>query len=130
MRDVSAWTLGSLRKDTEAEKDFAAGHGDAEDDENDNDPRDATHLLVGDAVAEDLGEVEEDATAFVEHLDPGLDLEVFPHGEVERVQGGFGFPEEVWDVEHVARWNGGDRHGLVYFAAAAGKGGQWDTYKD
>jgi hypothetical protein len=39
--------------------------------------------------------------ALVEDLDAGFDFEVFAHGGVERVEGGFGVPEEVGGVEHV-----------------------------
>lgn len=58
-------------------------------------------LAICDAVGEDLGEVEEDTAALVEDLDARFDFEVLADGDVERVEGWFAFPEEVWDVEDV-----------------------------
>lgn len=57
--------------------------------------------VIGDRVGEDLREVKEYSTSFVEDLDPRLDLEVFADGVVERVEGWFALPEEVGYVEHV-----------------------------
>jgi len=61
----------------------------ADDDEEDDDPGDARHFLVADAVGQDLAQVEEDLAALVEDLDAGLDFEVFADGGIEGVQGGF-----------------------------------------
>lgn len=58
-------------------------------------------LVVSNRVGEDFCEIEEDPAAFVEHLDARFDFEVFAHGDVERVQRRFAFPEEIGDVEHV-----------------------------
>ena len=41
------------------------------------------HLLIGDRVGENLGEVEKDSTTFVENLDARINLEVF-YGVMER----------------------------------------------
>ena len=57
--------------------------------------------VVGDRIGENFSQVKEDTAAFVEDLDSGLDLEVFAHGDVERVESGFAFPEKVGDVEHI-----------------------------
>ena len=55
MRDVRTQTLRPCRQDAESEEDFAAGDGDTQHDEDDDDPRDSRHLLVCDRVGEDLG---------------------------------------------------------------------------
>lgn len=59
------------------------------------------HFRISDGIGQDLGQIQKDATALVQHLDAGFDLEVLAHGGVEGVQGGFAVPEEVGDVEHV-----------------------------
>jgi len=41
------------------------------------------HFPVGDGIAKNLGQVEEDAASLVKDLDARLDLEVFAHGGVE-----------------------------------------------
>lgn len=64
------------------------------------------HFVIGNGIGEDLGEVEKDATALVEDLDAGFDLEVLADAEVERVESGFAVPEEIGDVEHVGRCGG------------------------
>ena len=87
----------------EAEQHLGDGDEDADGDEDDDDPGDGAHLGVGDAVAEDLGEVEEDAAPLVEYADAPVDLEVLAHGDVEGVQGRFRFPEEIGDVEYIGR---------------------------
>jgi hypothetical protein len=76
------------------------GHNNQEDD----DPGDASHFLVADAVAQNLAKVEEDLAALVEDLDAWLDLEVFADGGVEGVQGGLRVPEEGRVVEEVGCW--------------------------
>ena len=82
----------------EPEDNLQAGNTDGHDNKENDDPRDARHLLVADAVGQNLAEVEEDLAALVEDLDAGFDLEVFAHGGVEGVQGGFRVPEEGWVV--------------------------------
>ena len=91
----------SFRQNAKAEEDFEASDEDGTDDQDDDDPGEMRHLVVGDGVGEDFGQVEEDSATFVEDLDSRLDLEVFADGFVERVQGRFAVPEEIGDVEHV-----------------------------
>lgn len=89
-------------QDAKAKDDFGGSHQDTEDNQYDDDPCDACHLDVCNLVGEDLGEIEEDAAAFVEDLDARLDLEIFSHTLVEGVECWFGVPEELGGVEHVA----------------------------
>jgi hypothetical protein len=104
---VPGTTLAALlatagRQNSKAQDNFRRRDQDTEDDQHDDDPGDAGHLDVGDLVREDLGEVEEDAAALVQDLDARFDLEVFAYTLVERVESGFGVPEEFGGVEHVA----------------------------
>lgn len=91
----------ALLQHGEAQPHLRDGDEDGYDDEDDDDPGDVAHLAVGDAVGEDLGEVEEDAAALVEDLDARVDLEVLADGGVERVKRRFRVPEEVGDVEDI-----------------------------
>lgn len=91
-------------QDGESEDNLETGDADGDDDEEDDDPGDASHFLVGDAVGQDLAEVEEDLAALVEDLDAGFDFEVFADGGVEGVEGGFRVPEEGGVVEEVRCW--------------------------
>jgi hypothetical protein len=74
-----------------------------QDNEHNDDPGDARHLLVADRIRQDFAEVEENLAALVEDLDAGFDFEVFADGGVEWVERGFRVPEEVGGVEHVGR---------------------------
>lgn len=80
-------------QDAKPQEDLTTRDQDAQQDQNDDDPGQAIHLVIGDVLGENLGEVEEDAAALVEDLDAGFDLEVFAHGAVEGVEGGFGIPD-------------------------------------
>jgi len=60
-----------------------------------------SHFSVCDTVGENLRQVEEDSTALVEDLDPGLDLEVFSDRLVQRIEHGLRVPEEVGGVQHI-----------------------------
>lgn len=60
--------------------------------------------VIGDRVGQDLCEVQEYTAAFVKDLDARFDFEILAQGDVEWVEGGFAFPEEVWNVEHVGCW--------------------------
>lgn len=59
------------------------------------------HFGIGDGIGQDLGQVQKDATALIQDLDAGFDLEVLADGGVKRVEGGFAVPEEVGHVEHI-----------------------------
>ena len=98
-------------QDGESQKHLAARDQDAQQDQHDDDPGQAIHLVVGDVLGQDLGQVEEDAAPLVEDLDARLDLEVFAHGAVQRVQRWFGFPDQGRDVEDVGGWEPGGRQG-------------------
>lgn len=72
-----------------------------DDDEHDDNPRLPRYLAVGHAIRQHFGEVEEDATALVEHLNARFDLEILAQRGVEWVKGWLGVPEEIGDVEDV-----------------------------
>ena len=59
------------------------------------------HLRVCDAVRQNLRQVEEHTTPFVQHLDARLDLEILPHCLVQGQEHWLRVPEEVWCVQHV-----------------------------
>jgi len=40
------------------------------------------HLMIGDRVREDLGQVQKDAASLVQDLDAGFDLEIFSDGVI------------------------------------------------
>lgn len=69
------------------ESEYHLGDGDEDGyyDEHDDDPGDVAHLAVGDAVRQDLCEVEENAAALVEDLYARVYLEVFAYSGVEGV---------------------------------------------
>lgn len=94
-------TRFALLQHHEPQQDLRARDSNADDDEEDDDPCDDRHLGVGDAVAEDLSELEEDAAALVEDFDARRDFHVFPESDVQGVQSGFRVPEEVGNVEDV-----------------------------
>jgi hypothetical protein len=85
-------------QNAKAEDDFRRSYQDTEDDEHNDDPCYACHLDIRDLVGENFGEVEEDAAALVEHLNARLDFKIFAYTLVERVEGWFGVPEELWSV--------------------------------
>ena len=51
----------------------------------DGGPKLTRHLVVGNRIGEDLRKIEKYATALVEDLDSGFDLEVFADAKVEGV---------------------------------------------
>lgn len=63
------------------------------------------HLSIGNGLGKNGSELQEDRTALVEDLDAWRNFEVLADGEVERVEGWLGVPEEVWDVEDIGRWD-------------------------
>lgn len=94
----------AFTQDPEAQSDFCDGDGDTDYDEHDDDPCDGCHLGVCYTITEDLGEFEEDTAALIEHFDARCDFHVLSKGDVEGVEGGFGIPEEIGDVEDVGCW--------------------------
>lgn len=76
-------------QDGKPQNNLQTSDADGHDDQEDDDPGDAGHFLVADAVGQDLAEVEEDLATLVEHLDARFDLEVLADGRVQGVQGGF-----------------------------------------
>jgi hypothetical protein len=90
-------------QNSKAQNNLQTSNADRHDDQEDDNPRNARHFLIADAVRQYLAEVEEDLAALVEDLDAGFDLEVLADGGVQGVQGGFRVPEEGWVVEEVGR---------------------------
>ena len=64
-------------------------HTNRHDNQENDDPRNPRHLLIADAVGQNLAQVQEHLAALVKDLDARLDLEVFADGGVEWVEGGF-----------------------------------------
>lgn len=91
----------ALLENAEAQADFGDGDDDGDDDEHNDNPGDGRHLGVGNGVRKDLGEVQEDTAAFVEDLDPWVDLEVVADSRVQWGQGRLGLPKEVGYGEDV-----------------------------
>lgn len=90
-----------LTQNPESQHHLTYSDEDGNNNQDNDDPRDVTHLGVGDVIGQDLGKVEEDATSFVENLGTTIDLEVFPDSVIERFERGFRVPEETWYVENV-----------------------------
>ncbi len=88
-------TLGQNR---EPQHNLRTSHSNTHQNQHDNNPRDARHLHIRNAIRQDLGQIKEDAAALVEDLDPGPDLEVLADGGVEGVEGWLGVPEEIGGV--------------------------------
>ena len=69
--------------------------------QDDDDPGNSRHLVVGHIVCQHFCQVQKDATPFIENLNPRFDLEVFCKRCIQRMQGGFVLPDEVRCVENV-----------------------------
>ena len=101
MATTYALPLLALAQNTVPEQGLTTRDDDADDNQNDNDPSQTTHLLIGHSLTQHLGELEKDLAPLIQHLDAALDLEVLAHRDVERMQVGFGVPEEIGHVQHV-----------------------------
>jgi hypothetical protein len=106
------------------ESHFSNSNSDTDNDEYDDDPCYGTHFCVRDGIGQDFGEVEKDAAALVEDFGAGFYFEVFADGVVERMEGGFGVPEEVGDIEDVGCW------GLLVDCWEEEKARKGGTYRD
>jgi len=88
-------------QEPKSDANFADGHSDADDNQNDDDPRDCAHLRICDRVGQYLGKIEKDTAVFIQHFDSRSDFEVFPNGAVQGMESGLGIPEEVRNIEDV-----------------------------
>lgn len=61
------------------------------------------HFRVSDCIAQDFGQIKEDAAALIQHLNARLDLQVLPNCRVKWVKRGFTVPEKVWNIKNIRR---------------------------
>lgn len=60
-------------------------------------------LIIRYRIRQNLCKIKKHATPFIQYLNPRFDFKVLSHCDVQRVQGGFAFPEEIRHIEDIGR---------------------------
>jgi hypothetical protein len=93
--------LLAFLQDPESQSNFCHCDSDANNNKDDDNPSDLTHFCICYTVTQDLSEVKEDATAFIEDFNSWSDFEVLAYSEIEWMKSGFRFPEKVRNVKDI-----------------------------
>lgn len=77
--------MTAFGQNAESEEHFGASDEDRDTDQDNDDPGNSRHLIVGNVVRQHFGQIQEHTTSFVQHLYAWFDFEIFCQCRIERV---------------------------------------------